>query len=238
MKLVHERVVLTAESGAIEGLLVYPEGTIAAGRMLLHAPHPLLGGTMDHPVILALLDACAGLGYAALVWQYRVLGESASREAGAAREAFWTDQRFDPRTAPDMADARRVARLLRELPLGTDVGIVAVGGYSYGALIALSQAEELKTPALAVSPPLRALQAPVRLILGSVVLLAENDFAITEEELRIHTGLGRQSPSVRIIPDTDHLFVGQGEALGAEARQWLAQFKLSSSSAFQASSLL
>ncbi len=73
-----ERLTLQGASGTIEALRDQPEAgaTTARGLALICHPHPLFGGTMDNKVVQTLARAFVQMGWAALRFNFRGVGQS------------------------------------------------------------------------------------------------------------------------------------------------------------------
>ncbi len=101
----------------LEGRLAVPEGARAAA-VVCH-PHPEYGGTMDSSVVAATTVALRQAGVATLRFNFRGVGESEGRYSGGF------DETEDALGALAVLEARLPgARLM-------------LGGYSFGAMIAL-----------------------------------------------------------------------------------------------------
>ncbi|MCB2154082.1 hypothetical protein KQI84_04300 [bacterium] len=219
-----------------EGILAYPDANASRGRILVNCPHPLLGGTLDNPVVMAILDGCVRAGFAALAWEYRTRTGLSQEEVDAMRTRFWEDHRLIESSAGDLADAQEIAGWFRKETLGCDEEITAYAGYSYGAIVSLLLADE--SPVFAISPPLRAMPQSARVVPQTRIILAEEDFAVSDEELVASTGLTRESDNVLTLDGSDHLFVGDAPRIADVAQEWALRLHSASSSDCHASSLL
>ena len=86
------------DSPVLEGLLL-ASGTEVAGAVVA-APHPQMGGSMDHPVLGEVANACTKAGVASLRFTWRGAGGSAGSpsgdpERGAAASAAATARGMD-----------------------------------------------------------------------------------------------------------------------------------------------
>jgi len=106
-------------SGALslDGRLTLPSGASRAA-VVCH-PHPQYGGDMDNPAVLAVTEALGERGVAALRFNFRGVGASEGSYSGNLAET---------------EDALAAVAFVRDrLP----AAVLALGGYSFGAMIAL-----------------------------------------------------------------------------------------------------
>ncbi len=137
---------LTTEDGVTLEAVLHP---VPAGRdrspaaaVVCH-PHALYGGSMDNNVVDRLVTDLPTLGVPALRFNFRGVGRSGGTHGGGAAEVA------DVVAAIDAVAARH-----------PDVPILAAG-YSFGADVVLSVADDRIGGWLAVSPPLRIVDPAV-----------------------------------------------------------------------------
>ncbi len=116
--IIEEPVRFRADAFSLEGRLTAPADAKRAA-VVCH-PHPQYGGDMDNPVVVAATEALAARGVAALRFNFRGVGDSEGSYSGNLSET---------------EDARRALDLLRERLPGASL---ALGGYSFGAMVALA----------------------------------------------------------------------------------------------------
>ena len=116
-----ERVSFAGPAGALEGALDRPEASPRGVSVVCH-PHPQGGGTMDNKVAVTIARAFVQLGWSALRFNYRGVGESAGT---------WDDGRGEVEDA--LAAIAHVRGLHPGLPL-------AIGGFSFGGFVAAAAA--------------------------------------------------------------------------------------------------
>ncbi len=118
----------------LEGRLEEAAGPRAA---LIAHPHPLYGGDMDNPVVVALARAFREAGYSVLRFNFRGVGRSEGAHGGGGPER------------EDLAAAREWLR-------GRGAVEILGAGYSFGARV-LAGAPEGFSGLLLVSPPVALL---------------------------------------------------------------------------------
>ncbi|MBI3826003.1 MAG: alpha/beta hydrolase [Candidatus Rokubacteria bacterium] len=193
----------------LEAAVAVPSGA-RAGVVVCH-PHPLYGGDMHGPVVLAVLEACARAGLATLRFNFRGVGRSTGVHDGGQGEQ------------DDAAAA--LADLASRLPAPARV---AIAGYSFGAVVAAAIAAREPAPvALAlVAPPLgvtgsdafarlAALRGPVLVVAGS-----RDEYCPPALLSRLAKDLS--AASVRVLDGADHFFGGDLDALEAAVAEWAA----------------
>ncbi len=161
-------------------------------------PHPLYGGSMHNNVTLAVGRTLAARGMAVLLFNFRGVGLSEGVYNGGCGE---------------MDDARAAVSFLACCD-GVDRQRLGLGGYSFGATVALAagmDVEAVKAVA-AVSPPSLphfSSPKPRLVICGAKDTLVPLSGILKEKE-RI-TGGG--SGSVEIVAGADHFWNGYEEKL-------------------------
>ena len=192
---------------ALEGMFIAGEDDDAVG-VVVAAPHPLYGGSMESPVVNEIAYAARAAGLASLRFNWRGVGASAGEVSGDA----------------DAADADYRAAL-RHLAASVS-GAVVAAGYSFGAASAVRVAagEPRIRQLLLVTPPPALLDAdalasfPGRVL---VIAAAEDSLAPAAELERIASELPRATFAV--IPRTDHFFAAGLADLGRITRDWLGE---------------
>lgn len=197
-------IALSEPPGAVlEGLFVPVEGAPAAA--VVAAPHPLMGGSMESPVVGEVAWACQKAGLSSLRFNWRGVGASAGTPS-----ADFVDADADYRAAMDF--------LLESEP----VPLVACG-YSFGSLAAARAA--LVAPRIRrlvlIAPPTSMLDADALCAFSGEIFLA----AGTEDEW-VDGGqladVARQCTAahLELIADCDHFFMNGLEELGRALAGW------------------
>jgi alpha/beta superfamily hydrolase len=178
-----------------------PAGTLACavdapaaapvGVAVLCHPHPQHGGTMDNKVVQTLARAFVALGYRAVRFNFRGVGDS----AGA-----WDEGRGEA------DDALAVALALRDpaLPL-------ALGGFSFGAAMATHAAHRLPAGAraerLVLIGPAVVNFPPAPVSQDTLVIHGEADEVVPLAA--VFDWARPQTLPVTVVPGVGHFFHGQ-----------------------------
>jgi uncharacterized protein len=155
-------------------------------------PHPLQGGSMNAPLMIAVANRLVERGHSVLRFNFRGTGSSSGSHEEGEGELI------------DVAAAMEVARE-RELPLG-------LTGWSFGAWTGLRWlAEHQETmPYVGIAPASRSLpeelpSGPKRIILGT------RDQVIDSESLITYA---REQSIDLVLTPGDHFFHGRGKRIG------------------------
>jgi hypothetical protein len=181
------------EGMVLEG--VWQSGTDQAG--VIAPPHPMFGGSFEHPVCNELAYGLYQEGYGSLRFNWRGVGASqgvATDDPGAAERDY------------------RAA--LRHVELTAGVPMIAAG-YSYGAATAIAIAihDERVAEVLLVAPPVAMLQ---QLALGNfsgtmhVFVGSQDEFSPIGELSELLEPL--PNARLNVIPKIDHFFAQGGLA--------------------------
>jgi alpha/beta superfamily hydrolase len=161
---------------------------------------------MENNVVIAICRALAEGGLGALRFNFRGVGASSGAFGGGLGEG---------------QDARAALDFLAGLD-GVDGDCLGLAGYSFGALVALSAADERVRALAVVSPPAGGLDlasvrqgAPTLLISGD-----RDDIAPAAGLPEMAASLGRDC-EVRSVAGADHFWWGHEEALAATVVQFL-----------------
>ena len=191
------------------GVLHRPQGSGLPGVAVCH-PHPLYGGDMENNVVVALCRALAGGGMVTLRFNFRGVGGSGGSHGGGIEE------RQDARAALDFLVG------LAEI----DSRRLGLAGYSFGALVALSAADERVGALAAVSPPAGGLD-PASLRRGIPTLLVSGDRDDISPSLRLPEMTASLGPpcEIRSVAGADHFWWGHEETLATVVLEFFrAQF--------------
>jgi alpha/beta superfamily hydrolase len=198
-------ITFTSDGLALEGVLHLPASSPSPAVAVCH-PHPLYGGDMHNSVVVALCQAAAARGIAALRFDFRGVGRSEGSFADGVGER---------------ADAVAALAHLRQLPDvdGDRLGIV---GYSFGAAVALLAADEGLRAVVAVSTPTIArglseiaIRCPALLVVGE-----QDQVAPPSRLASLGQAVGPQAELI-MVPGADHFWWGAEERLSAIVSDFL-----------------
>ncbi len=128
------KIILAGAAGQLEGMLHLPDAAPRAVAVVAH-PLPTMGGTMDNKVVTTLTRAFTELGFAALRFNFRGVGESAGSYDEGNGETL---------------DAIAAANFMR----GEYPGLpLIIAGFSFGGYVQARAAEELQPQHLVLAAP-------------------------------------------------------------------------------------
>jgi alpha/beta superfamily hydrolase len=184
---------------ALGGVFLNASGEPRGGAVVA-PPHPLYGGSMDHPVVNELSWACSSAGFASLRFDWRGVGASTGTPSGEAADA----------------DADYGAALDH---IGETVeGAIVACGYSFGAGAAVrASAGRPRVRRLVLVAPVPALidAAALRGFGGSVLAISGARDALAPPDAVEALLAPAAEARLVVIPDADHFF---GVGLAAISR--------------------
>jgi len=204
-------IIFNGPDGRLEGR--YHKSTIkdAPIAVVLH-PHPLHGGNMNNRVVYTLYNAFADRGFSVLRFNFRGVGRSqGSYDSGAG----------------ELSDAAYAFDWLQQV--NTTSNLCWIGGYSFGALIAMQLM--MRRPEIegfvSVAPPADSedfsFLAPCPS--SGIIIHGEDDTNVPLESVKkLASKLdGQKNISVRFqsIKGTDHFFKDKIEELSSAASTYI-----------------
>ena len=182
----------------LEGVLHLPDKIDRVPALVVCHPHPLYGGDMGNPVVVAVCSALVESSIAALRFNFRGVGDSEGSHGGGVAERDDTIAALDFITSVTGVDTDRI-------------GLV---GYSFGSRVALAVAlEEKRVKRLSlISPSLGAdgREQLIQYILPCFVIIGDRD---TMVPLLDFTGLPANHQH-QIIFGADHFWHGYEDEVG------------------------
>jgi alpha/beta superfamily hydrolase len=189
-QLLERPVIVPFEKGCLDGIYLRGEAT---PPLLVGSPHPLLGGSMQNPVVNELAYAAARQGHASLRFDYQGVGASEG----------------EPSEDPEQA-TNDMAHALEHLLESAGRPRAAIAAYSFGCIPALLLAarDPRVDRVLLVAPPRRSLAVPdyatvtipVTVVVGEADTLS--DLAQEKELAQAHAMRVR----LEVVREADHSF--------------------------------
>jgi len=197
---------LEGPAGRLEALLESPHPDTAKGCAVVCHPHPQYGGTMQNKVAHTLARAFVGVGFAALRFNFRGVGES--------------DGHFDDGEG-EMLDTLAAADWLRsqlpDLPLW-------LSGFSFGAAMAVRAAVECGPDGLvSIAPAVSrfANDLPAQPTCPWLILQGDQDELVDIEETIEWFNVLEPGPELEVFPETEHFFHGKLVALRSAVEDFI-----------------
>jgi len=196
----------------LRGRLYYDEGLDdPASAVVLCSPHPHLGGDMENNVIVHVARALSERGSVVLTYDYAGVANSEGPWKNEMEQfEFWESVMDSEDYRIVIPDAEAAFdHLLKSLP--SKPGAILVGGYSFGAIVALRLAYTQKVDGVfGISPPVgeydltfaESIDCPKHFI------SSEQDMACDPEEVRAFCKRVNAADKLSIIQGGDHFFVG------------------------------
>lgn len=184
-----ERLTVPGRAGPIEVVRNVP-GPAVRGVALVCHPHPLQGGTLDNKVVQTLARTFFGLGYVAVRFNFRGVGQSAGTFDEGNGE---TDDALAV-----LADTR--ARFGDSLP-------VALAGFSFGSYVQTRVAERVTPERLVLVAPAVKRFAVGGVAPESIVIHGDEDDVVPLADV-LAWARPQQLPIV-VFPGCGHFFHGR-----------------------------
>lgn len=193
-------------AGRLEALVDLPREPVIAAAILCH-PHPLHGGTLHNKVTYTLARTFARLGAAALRFNFRGVGASAGRYDDGDGETL------DCVAAVEWARAQWPDRA------------VYLGGFSFGAAVAIRVAQPLRARGLVtVAPPVERLGAGFQIPRCRWLLLqGAQDDVVSPAAVRRWARALEPAPELRTISGAGHFFHGRLRAIAAAVEAFFGE---------------
>ena len=204
-----EKVLIPSDGLTLEGLLGVQEALPVRGGVVLCHPHPLHGGEMGNPVIVAAAEAAAEEGFQTLRFNFRGVGESEGTHADGVGE------KDDVRAAIEFLRAR------------VDGLMLILVGYSFGAGVGLPVAiEDARVKGMvAIAPPLEMYDFDF--LKGNkkdkLVIVGNRDLYCPIERLKELYQQLEDPKSLVIIQGADHFFFHHVKSLIPPLREFFGK---------------
>jgi alpha/beta superfamily hydrolase len=201
-----ERAGIAGPAGRIEAVVDHPTHETPAAVAVICHPHPLYHGTMTNKVVHTLARTTVQLGHPAVRFNFRGVGGSEGAYAEGAGEAM------DAKAVVDWSRARWPDAELW------------LGGFSFGAFVALSIAAEV-APArlLTVAPPLNRFDMSSLTLPRCpwLIIQGRDDELVDAAAVEAWAAALDPAPRLCLLADTDHFFHGRLTLLREVAAEFL-----------------
>jgi alpha/beta superfamily hydrolase len=176
------------------------------GGAIVAPPHPLMGGSLDSPVVTEVALAASDAGYCALRFNWRGIGASAGTPSGEVGDAD--------------TDYRAALDFMQESVEGS----LLACGYSWGALAAarIGVGHPRVRKLVLVAPPPAMLDAAALADFGRplLVIAGDRDEYVPLDALReMLSAVGAHE--LVVLEGVDHFFMSGLEEVGRSVRGWL-----------------
>ena len=190
-----EKIVFPAGSLHLEGY--YAHSGSGRGVVVTH-PHPLMGGSLENPVVDTLVTTFFHQGYATLRFNFRGVGRSEGRYDGGLGE------QEDVLSAVGFLQQKGVREIL-------------LAGYSFGAWVNVQvlRREPFLSGGVLVSPPIDLMDFDFSDLAGRIRLIIAGDRDPYCNAARLLESAGRIGAPVKLLPGADHFYLGREQDLSA-----------------------
>lgn len=180
---------IPAPSGVLHGMVHMPEVEPRAIAVIAH-PLPVMGGTMDNKIVTTLAKTFAELGFIALRFNFRGVGES----SGAYDEGNGETE-----------DALAIAHYAQQ-EFGAHMPLI-LAGFSFGGYVQARAAEQLPARRLVLIAPAVGRFAMPHVPAGSLIVHGELDEVVTLNDMLAWAR--PQHLSIVVVPEAEHYFHGR-----------------------------
>ena len=182
------KIIFSGPSGQLEGMLHLPDGAPRTIAVVAH-PLPTMGGTMDNKVVTTLTKTFLELGFAALRFNFRGVGESAGSYDEGNGESL---------------DAIAAANFMR----GEFPGLpLVLAGFSFGAYVQARAADKLQPQQLVLIAPAVGRFAMPKVAANTLLVHGDQDEVVTLPEL-LDWARPQHLPVI-VLAGAEHYFHGR-----------------------------
>lgn len=189
---------IPAPAGILHGVVHMPEGEPRAIAVVAH-PLPIMGGTMEHKIVTTLAKTFAELGFVALRFNFRGVGDS----SGSYDEG-------NGEVEDALAIAHYAVQEFGDLPL-------ILSGFSFGGYVQARAAQHLRTHQLVLVAPAVGRFAMPPVPRDSLLVHGELDEVVPLADM-LAWARPQHLPIV-VVPETEHFFHGRLHQLSEIVRR-------------------
>jgi uncharacterized protein len=197
---------LTTDDVRLDATLHVPAARPIGGFVMAH-PHPLFGGDMEHPLVVAVCEEMESAGWLALRFNFR----GTNRSEGTHGKGV--DEILDVQAA------------IAELSKNVRSGPIVVGGYSFGAAVTLSTPHAEISARIGIATPVSLLKTHPEAGPKLLIHPRHDQYTSIDQLERAVAGWPTTavSPSVEIIEGADHFLNGFVAKISHRVRMWAEQ---------------
>jgi len=189
---------IPAPSGNLHGVVHMPQGEPRAIAIVAH-PLPTMGGTMDNKIVTTLVKTFAELGFVALRFNFRGVGESSG---------VYDDGNGEVEDA--LAVVHYAEEQFGKLPL-------ILSGFSFGGYVQARLAEKIHAHKLVLIAPAVGRFAMPRVPASTLLIHGEMDEVVPLTEML--DWARQQHLHIVLVPEATHYFHGHLQQLKAIVSQ-------------------
>jgi len=178
---------IPAPSGMLQGVVHMPQHEPRAIAVVAH-PLPTMGGTMDNKIVTTLVKTFAELGFVAIRFNFRGVGESSGEYDNGNGEV-----------EDVLAVVRYALQEFGKLPL-------ILSGFSFGGYVQARAAEQLQPDKLVLVAPAVGRFAMPNIKSNSLLIMGEMDEIVPLTEV-LEWAHPQHLPVV-LVPEATHFFHG------------------------------
>ncbi len=202
----------------LRGKLYYDESLGSVPAVVLCSPHPHLGGDVENNVIVHVARSLSKCGAVVMTFDYAGVGNSEGPWKNELEKfEFWESIMGSEDYKTVIPDAKAAfEHLLKCFP--NPPKTLLVGGYSFGAIVALRLASTRKTDGVfCISPPVSEYEMSFvkSLDCPKYFIFSDEDIACTVDEAKEFFNPLSANARLSIIPGAGHFYVGMESVLCA-----------------------
>lgn len=184
---VHHKFSIPSPSGVLHGVVHMPQGAPRAIAVVAH-PLPIMGGTMDNKIVTTLVKTFAELGFVALRFNFRGVGDS----SGVYDEG-------NGEVEDVLAVVQYAMQEFGPLPL-------ILSGFSFGGYVQARAAEQLHPQKLVLVAPAVGRFAMPQVPANTLLIHGEMDEVVALSE--VMAWARSQHFPIVVVPEATHFFHG------------------------------
>ena len=184
---VHHKFSIPSPSGVLHGVAHMPQGAPRAIAVVAH-PLPIMGGTMDNKIVTTLVKTFAELGFVALRFNFRGVGDS----SGVYDEG-------NGEVEDVLAVVQYAMQEFGPLPL-------ILSGFSFGGYVQARAAEQLHPQKLVLVAPAVGRFAMPQVPANTLLIHGEMDEVVALSE--VMAWARSQHFPIVVVPEATHFFHG------------------------------